>query len=1190
MNAGLAGRIGDLVGKLEFSEEDIKNTQKSLDANGVSMPNFKGVGSAIAGEIDAPVEPIESEDDGLNRLLTACTSDVVQLQAYARGAILRQRILAELRKLEDIEASTLRLQSQARGFLIRKQYYDNAHTYREINLWTIQLQTYARSSMVRRLNSARCENLKAKDEIITRVQTAIRGKMTRTKLRRELDAIRQVSSDGAVSALQAGMRGTLSRKAYKSLQHILTKQEKNMVACQTLARGCLARTRCRQTRADLGSNEAIVVHLQSASRACLARRRFKHLQSCLIKLSQNHSSLQAIARGYLMRSKLRAFRTVLELETDCVIDLQALCRFLLVRMEYNGKLIALAEDEWSIVQLQAASRGALKRRTFRANLQHYKHNMARVVKVQSFIRARQQGAAYKSLTIGRDPPVSTIKNFVHLLNDSNFDFEEEVAMEQVRKQIVQSVRQNEAAEEHIEQMDIKIALLVKQAIKIDEVIQHQRKMDKGLALVASDSNPFDLKAMNKQARRQLEHYQKFFYILQTQPVYLARLFNRLQISGLPEKQTKSLETFVMVLYGYAQKKREEYYLVKLIRSSIIKEISRCQGISQFIQQSHFWSKLLSNYTKGVKESRCLRDLLSPFLNKILGDDFLDLESDPLLIYQGITNDEELRTGRESRRPRDVTQEYAIQDPDTRVMFIKHLRDLRDLTESFINLIENSPAKIPFGVRYIARESYRAMAERLNDETPENLNLLVGHLVYSRYLNSALIAPDQCGIVEGNIGPLHRRNLAEVAKMLSQISAGRLFEDGSYLQPLNEFIAKSIIRMGAIFQQILEVPDAEDYYNITELDDVIATKKPILYIKAVDILAIHSLVFQEQTHLAPEADDPLHEVLQGLGAPPVRAEDMTIMSISNSEIALTLDPKAIDVDDPEADERALFMQTKRYLLYIIRVQSGPSLIDILVEPVTEEDEYRWLEILREERASQATATPAAYGATGYLDISQMSYPVLKRECLENIVKLERLGWISRENQYQELLNRIADDIRSQNRRRIERQHELRSAQSTLNELTNKRRYLDGQLKSYNDYIEQAMMSLQSKKGKKKSILPFTKQYFHMRDLQKSGKVPKFGSKKYSASKLYDKGILVSILNERPPFDKIDLAISSDRIGAFSIESSYAGTPVPGAQATLLLDELLQAQYSKIDTIDIFDAQIKLRVSPLLNLLFKNFFSQ
>jgi len=53
-----------------------------------------------------------------------------------------------------------------------------------------------------------------------------------------------------------------------------------------------------------------------------------------------------------------------------------------------------------------------------------------------------------------------------------------------------------------------------------------------------------------------------------------------------------------------------------------------------------------------------------------------------------------------------------------------------------------------------------------------------------------------------------------------------------------------------------------------------------------------------------------------------------------------------------------VQTKRCVLYIIRVQQGKNLMDILVKPVTEEDEVKWEQILREEMPNQTGRTPYA----------------------------------------------------------------------------------------------------------------------------------------------------------------------------------------------------------------------------------------
>ena len=59
------------------------------------------------------------------------------------------------------------------------------------------------------------------------------------------------------------------------------------------------------------------------------------------------------------------------------------------------------------------------------------------------------------------------------------------------------------------------------------------------------------------------------------------------------------------------------------------------------------------------------------------------------------------------------------------------------------------------------------------------------------------------------------------------------------------------------------------------------------------------------------------------------------------------------EDPDADVKALFTETKRCVLYIIRVQAGINLLDILVKPVTLEDEDKWMDLVRDELSASST---------------------------------------------------------------------------------------------------------------------------------------------------------------------------------------------------------------------------------------------
>ena len=102
--------------------------------------------------------------------------------------------------------------------------------------------------------------------------------------------------------------------------------------------------------------------------------------------------------------------------------------------------------------------------------------------------------------------------------------------------------------------------------------------------------------------------------------------------------------------------------------------------------------------------------------------------------------------------------------------------------------------------------------------------------------------------------------------------------------------------------------------------------------------------------------------------------------------------------------------------------------------------------------------------------------------------------------------------------------------------------------------------------KPSALPFTKQWNHERELEKAGRQPKFGSYKYSARQLADKGVLLQW--HAYPMDnwtQLNVVISSDEVGRVPLEASSGSMMLPGASANILLDDLLQAQYDNRNTI-------------------------
>jgi Ras GTPase-activating-like protein IQGAP2/3 len=301
-----------------------------------------------------------------------------------------------------------------------------------------------------------------------------------------------------------------------------------------------------------------------------------------------------------------------------------------------------------------------------------------------------------------------------------------------------------------------------------------------------------------------------------------------------------------------------------------------------------------------------------------------------------------------------------------------------------------------------------------------------------------------------------------------------------------------------------------------------------------------------------------------------------------------------------------METKRCILYIIRIQTAANLMEIMIRPITPEDEQKWSQLVQDELLSERDnpqKTNPYQDGSSLLDIASMSYTELKRVALGNILNLEKYGRISRSNQYQDILNAIALDIRTKHRRRQERSIEIKNALATMAALQKKQEWLQAQLNNYNDYIEQAMATLQQKsKRKKRTLLPFSPQWHHQRELLRNGRMPEFGSFKYSARVLHEKGVLIDWRGfSRSMWDKINLTVSSDEAGVFHVEGSDGSLMIPGASATVPLDELLDMQFNNVQFLNLFgaggagdggnlDGPLRLNVNLLVHLVMKKFYSQ
>uniref|UniRef100_A0A668ACQ0 IQ motif containing GTPase activating protein 2 n=1 Tax=Myripristis murdjan TaxID=586833 RepID=A0A668ACQ0_9TELE len=813
--------------------------------------------------------------------------------------------------------------------------------------------------------------------------------------------------------------------------------------------------------------------------------------------------------------------------------LQARIRGYLVRKVYGQRMEYLRQQEPHVVKLQVPYSMTTMSCEQYVKVFHVKD----IVKIQAFLKANKARDDYRTLTGAQDPPLPVVRKFVHLLEQSALDLQEEQEVTRLREEVVTKIRSNQQMEKDLNLMDIKIGLLVKNRITLQDVVTHSKKINKkSKDLAAGDK--FGIKGLSKGKRRKLEAYQHLFYLLQTSPSYLAKL-----IFQMPQnKSTKFMDTVIFTLYNYASNQREEYLLLKLFKTALEEEVkSKVDQIQDIATGNPTVIKMVVSFNRGARGHNILRQLLAPVVKDIIDNRNLGINTNPVDVYKAWVNQLETATGEASKLPYDVTPEQAMSHEEVRNRLEASSLALREATDKVLSSIVSSLENIPYGMRYIAKVLRSSLHEKFPDASEDELLKIVGNLVYYRYMNPAIVAPDGFDIIDmsagGQLHPDQRRNLGSVAKVLQHSAANKLFEgENAHMTPMNSYISQTYQKFRVFFQAACDVPEPEEKFNIDEYSDMVTLSKPIIYISIEEIINTHSLLLEHLEAISPDHNDLLHELLQDLG----------------------------DAPDVELSTDGL-LRSNKLIVDVIRIQSGETLPEILETSATALQESEHAKIV-ERRAVQDAQTPEGLKSSpAVLEDSQLPLEQKKRKILRNLRTLEQAGVVTANNKYQDLINDISKDIRYQRRYRQRRKAELLKLQQTLTALNSKAAFYQEQMNYYDTYIKTCLDNLnRNKKWKQQSL-------------------------KYTGARLHEKGVILEIEGlQTNQFKNVMFDISpSEEVGDFEVKAKFMGVEMEKVQ--LHFQDLLQLQYEGVAVMKMFD-KAKVNVNLLIFLLNKKFYGK
>uniref|UniRef100_A0A452SCT4 Ras GTPase-activating-like protein IQGAP1 n=1 Tax=Ursus americanus TaxID=9643 RepID=A0A452SCT4_URSAM len=896
-----------------------------------------------------------------------------------------------------------------------------------------------------------------------------------------------------------------------------------------------------------------------------------------------------------------------------ITKLQACCRGYLVRQEFRSRMNFLKKQIPSdsvsqrrtvlisripSPQIQSLARMHQARKRYRDRLQYFRDHINDIIKIQAFIRANKARDDYKTLINAEDPPMIVVRKFVHLLDQSDQDFQEELDLMKMREEVITLIRSNQQLENDLNLMDIKIGLLVKNKITLQDVVSHSKKLTKKNKEQLSDMMMLNkqkggLKALSKEKREKLEAYQHLFYLLQTNPTYLAKL-----IFQMPQnKSTKFMDSVIFTLYNYASNQREEYLLLRLFKTALQEEIkSKVDQIQEIVTGNPTVIKMVVSFNRGARGQNALRQILAPVVKEIMDDKSLNIKTDPVDIYKSWVNQMESQTGEASKLPYDVTPEQALAHEEVKTRLDNSIRNMRAVTDKFLSAIISSVDKIPYGMRFIAKVLKDSLHEKFPDAGEDELLKIIGNLLYYRYMNPAIVAPDAFDIIDlsagGQLTTDQRRNLGSIAKMLQHAASNKMFlGDNAHLGIINEYLSQSYQKFRRFFQTACDVPELQDKFNVDEYSDLVTLTKPVIYISIGEIINTHTLLLDHQDAIAPEHNDPIHELLDDLGEVPTiesligesagNLNDPNKEALAKTEVSLTLTNKFDVPGDENAEMDARTILTKRLIVDVIRFQPGETLTEILETPATSEQEAEHQRAMQ-RRAIRDAKTPDKMKKSKFVkEDSNLTLQEKKDKIQSGLKKLTELGTVDPKNRYQELINDIAKDIRNQRRYRQRRKAELVKLQQTYAALNSKATFYGEQVDYYKSYIKTCLDNL--------GVIASRRSKVSKKPREMKGKKSKKISLKYTAARLHEKGVLLEIEDlQVNQFKNVIFEISpTEEVGDFEVKAKFMGVQME----TFMLhyQDLLQLQYEGVAVMKLFN-RAKVNVNLLIFLLNKKFYGK
>ncbi|KAF2687805.1 Rho GTPase activation protein [Lentithecium fluviatile CBS 122367] len=718
--------------------------------------------------------------------------------------------------------------------------------------------------------------------------------------------------------------------------------------------------------------------------------------------------------------------------------------------------------------------------------------------------------------------------------DKELEIEDDLAraqkiLRELKGKISSQSKKNFVLEKDVRYLDSRIALLIQNRMALEEQNEVASHLDEAAEL-QEGFFPNDEKT---------QKYGNLLFLLQTEPrhiAHLCRLVSMAEIDAL-------LQTVMFTIYGNQYESREEHLLLTMFQSVLTYQFDNTVDYSSLLRANTPVSRMMTTYTRRGPGQSYLKTVLQESINRLIELKDLDLEINPLKVYEKMVAEIEDQQGTlPPNLPKGVTAEQAAENETVQQIIAPRLTMLMELANNFLTTIINGLEETPYGIRWICKQIRSLSRRKYPDAQDQTICTLIGGFFFLRFINPAIVTPRSYMLIDATPAENPKRILTYIAKMLQNLANKPSYAKEPYMMKLQGFIQTNKDRINKFLLDLCEV---QDFYDTLEIDNYVALSKRDLELSITlnEVYATHSLLEKHAAELAKDDSSHLGVILQELGPAPAqlpRKENRAINLPLFSKWETPIDDFTAALDITQ--EEIFFMEAKSTFVMVLR--SLPPNASVTRRP------------LRLDRIAEAAATTKNDSVMVKKGIRSM----------ELLSQLQELGIIDKEDGFSLLRDEVEQELAHLGSLKEKVIEETRKLDEVYRTIRDHNAYLVGQLETYKSYLHNVRSQSEGKTRKQQKHQVLGPYKFTHQQLEKEGVIQKSNVPENRRANIY-------------------FNFTSPLPGTFVISLHYKGRNRGLLELDLKLDDLLEMQKDNQEDLDL--EYVQFNVSKVLVLLNKRF---